>query len=215
MNTLTLRVTLTGFAALIAFALAFTPVLAHNGEDHSDDSTRVEKMEALVALLQQLVALLTQQAEHALDDEHGHESSTDMDLSGIHIMADGTVMLGSGEEVHDATVNDEGMIVLSDGRVIEPVSDLRSDLETAEWPSMWAEVHNDTTHIHYLNEDGELSTFFVESEVTDQAGVIADVAAETGLDEDTVESLLSFDDVTEHSDEDDDHEDDHDDHDEA
>lgn len=44
---------------------------------------------------------------------------------GIHIMSDGTVMLGNGEVLEDATVTSEGMIELSDGTEIKPVMDLR------------------------------------------------------------------------------------------
>lgn len=47
------------------------------------------------------------------------------DLTGIHIMPDGSVMLGNGETLGDASVNDEGMIILNDGRVIKPLMDLR------------------------------------------------------------------------------------------
>lgn len=55
-------------------------------------------------------------------------------MPGIHIMADGSVMLGDGNIVDDANVNDDGNIVLEDGIVVEPVLDLRnaSDEEIAE-----------------------------------------------------------------------------------
>lgn len=65
--------------------------------------------------------------------EHEHMSSDEVDesyagmdgLDGIHIMADGTVMLGNGEALSDATINDEGVIVLGDGTEVEPVMDMR------------------------------------------------------------------------------------------
>lgn len=202
------------------------PVGAHDGEDHSNETTsehpeRVEQMQALVKILQQLVILLTEQVQataarsdshademeaddHAEghgyteltitaeehggrthihvyqpeedemsffledlalseeaaiiaaiavetglteteveaavsfassdihDDEAGHEEDEDHEsdheedeLAGIHIMADGTIMLGSGEEVEDATITDDGMILLSDGSTVEPAFDLR------------------------------------------------------------------------------------------
>lgn len=196
------------FACGIAFAMPMS-TNAHDGEVHlSEDATDLEKMAALIELLQQLVALLEEQLEHknegahmaaaalqinveehggvthvhvhengvqtdaffledlALgeeaaiiaaiaartghseseveaaatfptheeEDEHAHEDeeadhgddhTTDTDLEGIHIMADGTVMLGNGEEVHDATITEDGMIMLADGTIVEPAFDLR------------------------------------------------------------------------------------------
>jgi hypothetical protein len=64
-------------------------------------------------------------AEFATDEHEDDHDDDEMDLDGIHIMGDGTVMLGDGTVVDDATVNDEGMIVLSDGTEVEPEFDLR------------------------------------------------------------------------------------------
>lgn len=47
-------------------------------------------------------------------------------IEGIHIMADGSVMLGTGETLADATVTTEGMIELGSGELVEPVMDMRS-----------------------------------------------------------------------------------------
>ena len=84
------------------------------------------------------IAMKTGLSEHDIEEvivfpsgevnEHGdttHEDNSDDDLAGIHIMSDGTVMLGSGEEVHDATITADGMIMLSDGTLVEPKFDLR------------------------------------------------------------------------------------------
>lgn len=202
---------------VVALSLVFgvvltTPIIAnaHDGEVHLDaDATDIEKMVALIELLEQLVELLEQKAEatnmdatvhheteleisaeahggvthihvyehgkqtdaffleaitleqeteiitavaeragyseaeveaaitfpvdeHAHDDEseeeeHANEEHEDeeMDLEGIHIMSDDTVMLGSGEVVADATVTTDGMIMLADGTMVEPEMDLR------------------------------------------------------------------------------------------
>ena len=59
------------------------------------------------------------------DGDTTHEDDHDADLAGIHIMSDGTVMLGNGNEVHDATITADGMIMLSDGTLLEPKFDLR------------------------------------------------------------------------------------------
>jgi len=65
---------------------------------------------------------VNEHGDSAHEDEHGDD---DDDLAGIHIMGDGTVMLGNGEEVHDATITADGMIMLSDGTLVEPKFDLR------------------------------------------------------------------------------------------
>jgi len=46
-------------------------------------------------------------------------------IEGIHIMADGSVMLGTGETITTATVNADGMIVWEDGTLIKPLMDMR------------------------------------------------------------------------------------------
>lgn len=54
------------------------------------------------------------------------ESHAGMDgLAGIHIMADGSVMLGNGAVVSDATITDDDMIKLGDGTLVEPTADMR------------------------------------------------------------------------------------------
>ncbi len=79
--------------------------------------------------LSDITAATTFEVEEEHDHDHGSDSEgshADMDgLDGIHIMADGTVMLGNGDEVDDATIDDEGMIMLGDGTVVEPVMDMR------------------------------------------------------------------------------------------
>lgn len=67
-----------------------------------------------------------------LDDDHEHNDDTTEGshagmegLDGIHIMADGTIMLGNGEALTDATISDEDMIILGDGTEVDPVMDLR------------------------------------------------------------------------------------------
>lgn len=65
----------------------------------------------------------------AEEDEMDHEDHMDGDeddqYDGIHIMGDGTVMLGDGTALETATVTDDGMIELEDGTVLEPAFDLR------------------------------------------------------------------------------------------
>lgn len=184
------------FATLV---LSVLPVSAQETEmdmheDHDmttmsmGDSGSIEQMQTLVALLQQLIGLLTQQIEmggmevhmddhadsgelaisvevhqgrtHIHVDEPGEDAVTffldgvdaddedaviagvvkntdltedqvsdaisfETDLSGIHIMADGSVMLGDGDILEGATVTEDGMIMLPDGDLVEPVMDMR------------------------------------------------------------------------------------------
>ena len=69
-----------------------------------------------------------EESDHVHGDDDSHDTETSMhddtDLDGIHIMADGTVMLGSGEVLEGAEVTDDGMIMLSDGDLVEPEFDL-------------------------------------------------------------------------------------------
>jgi hypothetical protein len=58
------------------------------------------------------------------DEKHAHDAS-DENIEGIHIMANGTVMNGEGEEVHGAVITADGKIMLEDGDIVEPEFDLR------------------------------------------------------------------------------------------
>jgi len=78
-------------------------------------------------------AVTTFKDDHHDEDEDGHEhgdevhtSHAGMDgIEGIHIMPDGSVMLGTGAVVTDATITANGMIVLGDGTEVEPTADMR------------------------------------------------------------------------------------------
>ena len=62
------------------------------------------------------------------EDEHHHDAhdhDDEIDLDGIHIMPNGDVMLGNGEVLSDATITDDGMIMLENGDLVEPEFDLR------------------------------------------------------------------------------------------
>lgn len=56
------------------------------------------------------------------------QSHADMDgIEGIHIMADGAVMLGTGEVLDDASVNANGDIILGSGETVSPAMDMRPE----------------------------------------------------------------------------------------
>jgi hypothetical protein len=65
-------------------------------------------------------------------------------LDGLHIMADGSLMLGDGSMVETATVNEDGMVVLENGDLVQPEMDLRNASET--------EIEG---HLEALNDDDE------------------------------------------------------------
>lgn len=75
--------------------------------------------------IEEVIVFPTGEVNEHGDSTHDDEHDADDDLAGIHIMGDGTVMLGNGDEVHDATVTEDGMIMLSDGTLVEPKFDLR------------------------------------------------------------------------------------------
>ena len=143
----TLRQLLFIGAAFVLLMGVATTVSAHDGIDHSADSdekhaqtildfgTVEEKTDLLHRALVELVGRL--QEVVAIEEAHDHSSHehseaaeashAGMDLSGIHIMGDGSVMLGDGTVLSDATVNDEDMIVLADGTVVESTLDMRTN----------------------------------------------------------------------------------------
>lgn len=75
--------------------------------------------------IEAVVTFPSDKDEHEDEDEHEDDHDEDTDLDGIHIMGDGTVMLGNGEVVEDATVTEDGMIMLANGEMVEPEFDLR------------------------------------------------------------------------------------------
>ncbi len=54
------------------------------------------------------------------------QSTTGMqDMSGVHIMTDGTIMSPQGTPLRDATILLDGSVKLGDGRIITPMADYR------------------------------------------------------------------------------------------
>lgn len=74
-------------------------------------------------------------APHVHDDSHAHPPTDMMDMgntttpadpyAGTHIMPDGTVMLGTGETIPEAVINDDGSVEMPDGTILENVPDMR------------------------------------------------------------------------------------------
>ncbi len=98
------------------------------------DDIAIEDEDEVIAAIAEETGLSEAEVEAAATfpehhDEHEdevHESHAGMEgLDGIHIMADGTIMLGNGAVVTDATINDDDMIVLGDGTLVEPEIDMR------------------------------------------------------------------------------------------
>jgi hypothetical protein len=87
----------------------------------------------------------------------------DSSLEGIHIMEDGTVMLGNGEMAEGASVTADGMIQLSNGDIVSPFMDLRGgesmvmdDEDVDEAMDMDNDDVNEAMDMIYddMNEDG-------------------------------------------------------------
>ena len=64
-----------------------------------------------------------EEANVSQDDEAADKNT--IDLTGTHIMPDGSVMTGSGLTLPDATVLPDGTIELSNGDTLTPVADFR------------------------------------------------------------------------------------------
>ena len=43
------------------------------------------------------------------------------------------------------------------------------------------EIHSGMTHVHFIDAEGELTTFFVDSDVDDEEGIIAEVMEELAM----------------------------------
>lgn len=54
------------------------------------------------------------------------------------------------------------------------------------------EIHDDVTHVHVTYENGDTESFNVDADYSDEEAVIADIVAETGLDEEDVEDAVEF-----------------------
>lgn len=59
-----------------------------------------------------------------------------MDTSGIHIMADGSVMLANGKTVTGAKVTAAGMVQMPDGTMVKPAMDLRANGSSSDHGDM-------------------------------------------------------------------------------
>jgi hypothetical protein len=58
-----------------------------------------------------------------MKDENVRQKPAEM--SGVHIMEDGTVMSPQGTPMADATILSNGTVKLGDGRVVQPAADNR------------------------------------------------------------------------------------------
>jgi len=66
-----------------------------------------------------------------------------------------------------------------------------------EAASIHFEIHDGMTHVHYTNAHGELMTFFIDHDLSEESEIISAIMEETGLDQVTVEKLVDFTDVIE------------------
>ena len=64
-------------------------------------------------------------APQATTDTGSTEAEVADPYAGLHIMSDGTVMLGSGEVLQDAIILEDGTVDVGSGTVVTPKFDLR------------------------------------------------------------------------------------------
>lgn len=82
----------------------------------------------------------------------GGEDGATPSYESIHIMTDGSVMLGNGDVVEGAQVTPDGKIKLPNGEILEPVMDMREG-ETSSTGS--GQVMGDMGELVEMDEESE------------------------------------------------------------
>ena len=90
-------------------------------------------------------------------------------IEGIHIMPDGSVMLGTGETIPSASVDADGMIIWEDGTLIQPLMDMRSqpakDTHAASLVNKMEQsvpVSQEISEVQDISDDAEMSQLDME-----------------------------------------------------
>ncbi len=160
----------------LLFGTSYETVFAHGDDHHTstilidqDDlqTSTVEQLEEIVALLNQLVLLI-----NALHIQQGYTYQPTNPT-----VTDDTEEMESHHMEHapettDAPENDE---VVSVARLVIEI-----------------EPHNGKTHVHVRYVDKPEEMFFVESSIDNENGIVTEVHARTGLDESVVREALTY-----------------------
>ncbi len=140
-------------------------VFAHGGEDHDAESDeRIERMEALVAVLSQLIVVLT---EYKTLYPHMPLQAA---VAPVTTPAPVSEPIHDGEEMHEHESSEEH----EPGLVIE------------------VEEHFGNTHVHVRYTDKPEEMFFVAADMSDEAVLVAAIVAKTGLGTEEVKEALEY-----------------------
>ncbi len=159
--------------AIVCIVFMIAPSVRAHGDSHAEDEPHTEvvkkmsiaEMEQMVKLLQQLVAAL-------------------LELQKIVPQA-GTVpvvpVAAAAPGVHDDEM-DEHMEEHHEESAEDTVAKLVIEIEP----------HYGKTHAHVRYTDKPEEMFFVESSIDNEDGIVADIAAKTGLSADVVRAALKY-----------------------
>ncbi len=160
----------------ISFAFSLGPVLAH-GDEEIEEKTEmnVEQMEQMVKVLQQLLVLLTQyKAQYGT---YVAPVSTYVAPAVVH------------EEKHEEVTEDHAEATTHD----EESTATPTPATTVPTLLIEVESHTGKTHVHVRYPDGKPEAmFFVNSALSNESGVIADIATQTGLSADDIKKALKY-----------------------
>jgi hypothetical protein len=169
--------------------LAFT--YAHGDEDHSAEPKHeksVAELEAMLALLQKLVALL--QEQRAM----GGGASITTVMSSV-VSTGGHTM--SGEAGHNGTAGEDGENGAHDGEDGHSGHDGEDGEDGAHGDeakkfAIEVETHNGKTHVHVRYIDKAEEQFYVNADIDDEDEVIEDIHDKTGLPESVIEPAIIY-----------------------
>lgn len=160
------------FVILSILTLTLSPLLAHGDEDHgatshteatvTERTMTIAELEHMLALLQQLLALIVEQKK--------------LNIS--------VVALAEDADHHDDALMDVHMQMSSSTTSVAT--------STAKKLVIEVETHGSKTHTHVRYIDKPESMFFVDAATTDEDGLVKDIVAKTGLSADEVKKALVY-----------------------
>lgn len=181
------RQSLAACAILIAGVLMLAPLslaLAHAGEEHETKAEEVAheaktaremsmgEMEQMISLLRQLIALIVEQKRvAALPAVAAPAAKADAEMELHH----DEHAKDSDDDHADEDAHDDDAAEAAEKKLVIEV-----------------EAHFGKTHVHVRYVDKPESMFFVEAALTDEAALVAAIAAKTGFTSDEVKAALKY-----------------------
>lgn len=173
----------------LSYVASLGLVLAHEGEEHENEAEAmhheaevkaemsVAQMEQMVKLLQQLVTILTQYKA-----QYGTYTPVRPSTPPPAYVAPVAHEDDEDEHHEDATHEEEE----------EHEHDMATSTTPVKTLVIEVEPHNGKTHIHIRYVDKPEEMFFVDTAITDEDGIVADIVTKTGLDADVARDAIKF-----------------------